>query len=59
MADPPQRGVTVRHWQSGSVVAQAEHQALNLIDYGWSPDGRWLASIGDDGVIRVWRVTAQ
>jgi WD40 repeat protein len=57
MADPPERGATVGHWQSGRVVARGEHEALNLIDYGWSPDGRWLASIGDDGTIWVWRVT--
>lgn len=53
MAEPPSRGITVRHWQSGRVVARGEHEALNLLDYSWSPDGRWLALIGDDGTLRV------
>ena len=53
---PDGRGVTIQHWQSGEIVAQAAHEALNLIDYRWSPDGHWLASIGDDGTFHVWPV---
>jgi WD40 repeat protein len=56
MANPSARGVVVRDWQSGKIIARAQHDALNLIDYGWSPDGRWLASIGDDGTLRTWSV---
>ena len=53
---PHGRGVRIQYWQSGEIVAQAAHEALNLIDYRWSPDSRWLASIGDDGTLRVWPV---
>jgi WD40 repeat protein len=50
------RGVAIQHWRSGEIVAEAVHQSLNLIDYRWSPDGRWLVSIGDDGTLRIWPV---
>jgi|GEM_PF-886170 len=56
MTEPPERGVTIRHWQSGAVVAEGKHESLNLLDYFWSPQGDWLASIGDDGTLRLWRV---
>lgn len=56
MAEPPGRGITVRHWQSGRVVARGEHESLNLLDYLWSSDGRWMASIGDDGTLIIWLV---
>lgn len=57
MSYPPARGVTIRHWQSGEIVAQGQHESLNLLDYRWSPDGRWLASTGDNGTLRLWSVT--
>ena len=56
LSNPPQRGITVRHWQTGSAVAEGLHEALNLLDYRWSPDGSWLVSAGDDGTLRVWPV---
>ena len=56
MSNPPQRGITIRHWQTGNAVAQGLHESLNLLDYRWSPDGSWLVSTGDDGTLRVWPV---
>jgi WD40 repeat protein len=57
MSAPPLRGVTIRHSQSGEVITQGVHEALNVIEYRWSPAGQWLASIGDDGTLQVWPVT--
>lgn len=34
---PRGRGMRIWHWQSGEIVAQVDHEALNLIDYRWSP----------------------
>jgi WD40 repeat protein len=56
MAMPPLQGVTIKYWRSNGIVAYLNHESLNLMDYGWSPDGRWLASIGDDGTLKVWPV---
>lgn len=53
---PPDRGLTIRDWQKGEVVAQAQYDSLNLLEYRWSPDGLWLAAIGGDGTLRVWPV---
>lgn len=55
-ADPPRRGVTVIDWQSGKEIAQLPDETVNLHGYGWSPDGRWLASLGGDGSLRLWRL---
>jgi WD40 repeat protein len=54
MASPPQRGITVKYWKSHAPIAFGEHTSLNLIDLSWSPDGGWLASLGDDGTLLVW-----
>jgi len=56
MAMPPLRGVTVKYWRSNAMIAYGEHESLNLLDYCWSPDSRWLASVGDDGTLRLWSV---
>jgi WD40 repeat protein len=53
---PPGRGITIREWQKGDVVAQARIDSLNLSDYRWSPDGLWLAAVGGDGTLRSWPV---
>jgi len=59
MTNPPQRGVTIRDSRTNKVVASLEHESLNLLDYAWSPDGRWLVSVGDDGTLRLWNIAGQ
>jgi len=47
---------TLRWWdvQSGECVSmQVAHQGL-IRPLRVSPDGRWLASCGDDGAIMIW-----
>lgn len=56
MAMPPLRGVMVKYWRSNAVIAHGEHESLNILDYCWSPDSRWLSSVGDDGTLRLWSV---
>jgi WD40 repeat protein len=53
---PPGRGITIREWQKGEVVAQAQYDSLNLLDYRWSPDGLWLVAVGGDGTLSGWPV---
>jgi WD40 repeat protein len=49
----PYRTVTIREWRSGGVVTQVPFGSLDLLDYHWSPDGRWFATIGGDGTLRI------
>lgn len=55
LIDPAGRGIEVRYWVRGNVVAKGYHGSL-VNGIAWSPDGRWIASLAFDGTIRVWPV---
>ncbi len=53
------RGIVIMNWQESDgtkIEARGAFDAA-LLDYGWSPDGRWAAAIGADGTLRIWPVT--
>jgi WD40 repeat protein len=50
------RSVTIRRWQDGEVVLRVPYGSVDLLDYRWSPDGRWFAMIGNDHTLRIWPV---
>jgi WD40 repeat protein/serine/threonine protein kinase len=54
-----QRPAEVKVWDvfSGQVVHSLDGHKGELIDTAFSPDGRLLASAGDDGLIKVWEVS--
>ncbi len=52
------RGIEVRRWDSRQVLARVSH-GRDIFQISWSPDGRWLASLGADGTIKVWPVNYQ
>ena len=48
--------VTIRKWQNGEVVAQIQGESTLVLDHPWSPDGQWLAAVGNNGTLRIWPV---
>ncbi len=48
--------VTIRKWQNGEVVALIQGASALVHDYAWSPDGQWLAAVGNNGTLRLWRM---
>jgi WD40 repeat protein len=48
--------VTIRKWQNGEVVAQIQGESALVLDHPWSPDGQWLATVGNNGALRIWPV---
>jgi WD40 repeat protein len=48
--------VTIRKWQNGEVVALIQGESALVHDHAWSPDGQWLATLGNNGTLRIWPV---
>ena len=48
--------VIIRKWQHGEVVAQIQGESALVLDHPWSPDGQWLATVGNNGTLRLWLV---
>jgi WD40 repeat protein len=48
--------VTIRKWQNGEVVARIQGESALVHDHAWSPDGQWLAAVGNNGTLRIWPV---
>jgi WD40 repeat protein len=48
----------LRFWNAatGTVVQSLASPAGWLRGLSWSPDGRWVAAGGEDGVVRIWNV---
>ena len=53
------RGIVILQWQESEktkITARGIFETNGLLEYGWSPDGRWAWAIGNDGSIRIWPV---
>jgi len=53
------RGIVILQWQESDntkITARGIFETNGLLEYGWSPDGRWAWAIGNDGSIRIWPV---
>jgi WD40 repeat protein len=50
------REVDILFWQSGQFIERLP-VGNDILQISWSPDGRYLAALGVDGVIRVWPVS--
>lgn len=48
--------VTIRKWQNGEVVALIQGESALAHEHAWSPDGQWLATVGNNGTLRLWPV---
>jgi WD40 repeat protein len=48
------RIVTIREWQSGELAVRVPYGSVELLDYRWSPDGHWFATLGNDGTLKIW-----
>lgn len=53
---PPPRSVAIREWRTGQQVATA-YLGSDVQDLVFSPDGRWLAVRGTEGLVKVWPVS--
>ena len=56
---PPSFDATVRLWDasSGEPITALEGHTERVRTLAFSPAGKWLASAGDDRIIRLWDVT--
>ena len=43
----------------GEMVARLQGSTAAIYGLDFSPDGRWLAAGGDDGIVRVWEVATR
>ena len=53
------RGILILQWQESDntkIAARGILESNGLVDYGWSPDGRWAFALGADGTLRLWPV---
>jgi WD40 repeat protein len=53
------RGIVILQWQESEktkITARGIFETNGLIDYGWSPDGRWAYAVGSDSSVRIWPV---
>jgi len=46
-------------WSGGELIETLVSHTGGVWGLAWSPDKRWLASAGDDGVLRVWDISSR
>jgi WD40 repeat protein/Flp pilus assembly protein TadD len=55
LADVSDRTLTVWNWRDGSERWSEMAHESSAVSLAFSPDGRTIATVGDDGQIRFWR----
>jgi WD40 repeat protein len=51
--------ISIREVESGAVAVQILFGSLSVVDFDWSPDGRWFAILGTDSTLRLWPLSAK
>ena len=54
MGDDRKSSIVVRHITSGAEVWRAANASGFFLSIDFSPNGKWLASGGEDGLLRIW-----
>jgi WD40 repeat protein len=47
--------IKILNARTGSVASTLIQQPSRIIEYDFSPDGRWIAFVSKDGLLRVWK----